>query len=296
MERWRESTGARRGLQAGHALGAACALALCLLLLSPFPVYGQAETHTAPLRFGVVPQQVPRQSVRNWMPLLRYLEAQTGYPLQFQTARDIPTFEQRLLQGEYDLAYLNPYHYIVFNATTGYLPLARENVPLQGIVVVQAEAAIRDLKDLRGTTIAFPGPGAVAATLVPRAYLARLGIPHEAQFVGSHDSVYRAVARGLFPAGGGIRRTYEALDPEVSGRLRVLWSSPPLTPHPVVVHPRVEAEAVDALRAALLQMGSDPGGRAILKTLGFQHFEPAEDADYDDVRALDLALPRKLGK
>ena len=71
------------------------------------------------LRFGVVPQQSATKLAKQWVPLLNYLSEKTGHTIHFATAKDIPTFEQRCANGEYDLAYMNPYHYVVFHESPG---------------------------------------------------------------------------------------------------------------------------------------------------------------------------------
>jgi len=47
-------------------------------------------------------------------------------------------------------------------------------------------------------------------------------IEFEPNYVKSHDSVYRAVAAGLFPAGGGVTRTFNSLDPAIREDLRII--------------------------------------------------------------------------
>ena len=52
--------------------------------------------------FGVVPQQAASTLARNWGPLLAHLGERAGLVLRFETAPDIPTFERRLRDGQYD--------------------------------------------------------------------------------------------------------------------------------------------------------------------------------------------------
>ena len=63
-----------------------------------------AQVTAADMTFsiGVVPQQSAAKLAAKWVPLSRYLEQKTGIHIVFATAPDIPTFEQRLLEGEYD--------------------------------------------------------------------------------------------------------------------------------------------------------------------------------------------------
>ncbi len=81
-------------------------------------------------------------------------------------------------------------------------------------MVVAKDSPLKSLEDLAGRELVFSAPGAFAASLLTRAELEGRGIPFQARFVSSHDSVYLNVAKGHYAAGGGIRRTLEALSPE----------------------------------------------------------------------------------
>jgi phosphonate transport system substrate-binding protein len=76
----------------------------------------------------------------------------------------------------------------------------------------------------------------------------------------------------------------------------VLWTTPTYTPHAIAVHPRVAPSVVEKLKQALLTMNDDPEGRALLKTINFKGIELAGNADWDDVRALNITLLNDLLK
>ncbi len=78
-------------------------------------------------------------------------------------------------------------------------------------MVVVKGSPLKSLEDLPGRELVFP---ALAASLLTRAELEGRGIPFQARFISSHDSVYLNVAKGHYATGGGIRRTLEALSPE----------------------------------------------------------------------------------
>lgn len=241
--------------------------------------------------FGIVPQQSASELAKLWVPILTYLSDKTGYRLQFSTAKDIPTYEQRMAAGEYDFAYMNPYHYTVFHTTLGYQAMVAErNRRLQGIVVVRKDSPYQTLAELRGMRIAFPSPAAIAASVLPRQFMEKNGIAHVPVYVASHDSVYLSVVKGLYPAGGGIEQTLTLTDPAVRAQLRVLWKTPSLMPHPIAVHPRVPRRVAEHLESALLTMATDPQSSALLKTINFKGFVKVDDADYDPVRAMDIRL------
>ena len=261
-------------------------------LLSALPRSGSAQSRAttgSTLTVGIVPQQSASELARLWIPVIGLLAERAGVPLRFATAPDIPTFERRLAAGAYDVAYMNPYHYSVFAQKPGYRAFAKEKGRLlRGIVVVRKDAPMRDMAELANQPIAFPAPAAFAATVLVRAEFERQKVPIRPVFVNSHESVYLNVSAGRFPAGGGIPRTFETMEPAVRDQLRVLWQTRAYTPHAFALHPRVPGATGQALRQALLGLGGDPRGRAVLDGLGFKGFDAAQDSDWDDVRALGI--------
>ncbi|MEI8650522.1 PhnD/SsuA/transferrin family substrate-binding protein [Paraglaciecola sp. Hal342] len=102
-----------------------------------------------------------------WTPLLTEISKKSGVKLIFTTAPNIPMFEQRLAKGEYDFAYMNPYHFVVYNKSAGYQALAKQkNKRIQGIIVVKKNSGITELGQLKDLTLAFPAPAAFAAYLI----------------------------------------------------------------------------------------------------------------------------------
>ena len=73
--------------------GALCALGLTATM----------SVHADHLTFGIVPQQSATKLASLWTPILSYLSTKSGVELSFATAPDIPTFEKRVLDGEYEL-------------------------------------------------------------------------------------------------------------------------------------------------------------------------------------------------
>ena len=269
---------------------------LCALLLA-LPLRLQAQDPRQPLGFGIVPQQAASRLAEDWAPLLAEISRRSGVPLVFRTAPNIPVFEERLGLGEYDLAYMNPYHYIVFHAAVGYRAFAREQErKIKGILVVRKESPYRKPADLAGKTVVFPAPAAFAASILPQAEFGRLKVPIEAKFVSSHDSVYRAVASGLQEAGGGIQRTLEATPLEIRGELRVLAETPSYTPHAFAYHPRVPPEILAKVLGAMESLAGDEAGRRLLAPLAFKGIAAAQDREWNDIRALDIKLLERYSK
>lgn len=239
--------------------------------------------------FGVVPQQSATKLARTWVPLLKLLQQKTGIKLRFSTAPNIPTFEERLAKGEYDLAYMNPYHYTVFHKSAGYQAFAKQaSKQIRGILVVREDSPYQSVADLNDQVIAFPAPAAFAATLLVRSHLERQGIAYEPKFVSSHDSVYRAISGGFTNAGGGVVRTLESVDADIRSQLRILWKSDGFTPHAFAAHSRIPPEVVAQLLRAMQELTDYPEGLEALRNININAIGSAANQDWDDVRGLNI--------
>lgn len=241
------------------------------------------------MTLGIVPQQSPFDIEKNWGPLVSYLEKETGFSILIKTASSIPIFEERCAQGRYDLSYMNPYHYVVFAQSNGYQAIAKQkNKKIEGIIVMRKDDIGRPLSALANSKLAFPSPAAFAASLLTRAHLTKEHIPFEPVYVRSHDSVYRAVATGLYPAGGGVKRTFKATDPAIKEQLDIAWTTEKFTPHALAAHPRISQEKIDKLQNALIKLDNPNDYKEILQPILFNGWELASDEDWNDVRGLGL--------
>ncbi|MDC5840297.1 phosphate/phosphite/phosphonate ABC transporter substrate-binding protein [Vibrio europaeus] len=259
-------------------------LALSTLLLSTASL---ADT----LTFGVVPQQSASRLAKQWGPLVDTLKEQTGYEITFSTAPNIPEFEKRLSEGQYDLAYMNPYHYTVFSQVSGYRAIAKaKDKRIKGIIVARKSNDYQSLEDLQGQTLAFPSPAAFAATVLTQSDLKTADVEFEPDYVSSHDSVYLSVAKGFYPAGGGVMRTFNTLPDVVKSQLVPIWTTKPYTPHAIAYHPRLTNDQANAIQAALVSLQNTSKGGQQLKSLNIKGFEEASDSDWDDVRALNIKI------
>ena len=261
----------------------AVSITTLVISLSSFSAYAVQE-----YSFGIVPQTNTSKLSKLWSPILKYLEENSEIDLRFATARNISTFEKRVKSGKYDIVYMNPFHYTMFHDEQGYNAFAKaKKKRLKGILVVLKDSPYRSINDLDNPELAFPS-NAFAANLVPRAVLSKADLSFSTKYVSSHDSVYRNIARGRYPAGGGVMRTFKNTSPEYRDKLRILWKSDGYTPHAFAAHPRVPQVIVDKLQNVLLKMELDPKGKALLKKIRLKGIEKGIDREWDDVRALNI--------
>lgn len=260
-----------------------CALLLCLVNVQA--VHAQSR-----LTVGVVPQFPPEQIFAAWTPVLAELSRATGITLELKIYPTIPDFEKAFLKGELDIAYANPYHAVMAHRAAGYQPLIRDKSEyLSGILVVRKDSPLTSLADLDGATIAFPAPNAFGASLYIRALLSKsAGIRYTAIYRTTHSNVYRHVIAGRAAAGGGVRRTLEKEPPEVQAELRILYETPPVPPHPVIIHPRVTTKSRQAVQQAFLQLVKTPSNQALLSAILIPEPAPATYTEYAPLEKLGV--------
>lgn len=226
----------------------------CFCLLG-HPAALTAESYT----FGVIPQYDQRKIHAVWEPIIALLETRTGVDIELVGAESISVFHQRVLQGAYDFAYMNPYLAALSVRDSGYIPMAFDKARLlRGIVVVRKDRAIQTIKELHNRDVAFPSPVAAGATLLVRLELMQ---QHDVSvapvFVKTHSSVYMNVVSGETIAGGGVLRSLEAQPKRIRDSLRVIYKTSGLPAHPIMAHSRVPEKIRNSVTDALLSIGKD---------------------------------------
>lgn len=253
--------------------------------------YYASVQNLSALTLGVVPQQSPFHLMQVWSPIVTYLEKETGEKIELKIERSIPAFEKVLYSGGYDLAYMNPYHYVVAHNKKGYKAAVRAKKKLVGILVVNKESKIKKISMVNNKKFLFPSPYAFAATLLIKyELLKKYGIDINKQnnfrYVNSHDSVYKGVARNIGDVGGGVERTFFNLNDEKSkNALKILYKTKAYPSHPFAYRPRMPKTLQKKFTKALLNM---PKG--LLDSLSIKKIIKTNNAEYHTIRQLARAL------
>lgn len=253
------------------------------LLLFLFPFSASAET----FKVGVVPQFDVKTIHSIWKPILEVLNEKTGHEFILKGSKDIPAFERKLSEGEFDFAYMNPYHYTI---SQHYRPIVKDHGrKLYGVLVVNSGGEIQNVNQLNGATLVFPAPNALGASLMIRSELEqKYGISFSSKFVNTHSSVYLNVALNQSPAGGGVQKTFNQQNNEVKDKLRILLKTDSVEPHPFTARKDLPPEIVKIVSDALIEMGKSNNHNSLLGRVPFKQIGVATDSDYDGVRALNL--------
>ena len=137
--------------------------------------------------------------------------------------------------------------------------------------------------------------------MVPTYYLA---LRHETPetffkrffFSHSHDNSILAVSEGLADGAAVDSLIYDFFSvkrPDLTRKTIVVEKSTPYGIPPVVVHPKMDLETKEKLKAIFWSIHQDPVGKACLEKLQIDRFEPGDDGNYDTVRELQAYLKEK---
>lgn len=268
---------------------------LCIRQAAAMPCLGDASAHRS-YSVYLIPHLPATQLYRDWAPFLERLGREEKLCFDLNIPENFAKFENAIRTGIPDFALLNPYHQVMVAHNPGYVPLVRDGVSgLAGILVVRKDSGIRNIHQFAGRTVAFPAPNAYVASLLLRALLAREHVRVNADYVGSHSNVYRAVALGAVTAGGGANTTLKREPEELRTQLRVLYTSPYYISHPFSAHSRVPLRVRKRIITGFLGMSGDASGRALLKAIQMPFPVRANyNRDYRPLEKLDLARFARL--
>lgn len=253
-----------------------------------------ADTHvperSAPLMFGVLNQQSPIQTAERWNPILRYLTKKTGIPLHLKIGATVKQTDAMMGREEFDLAFTNHNFQSEFDGKYKVLVRWAGN-PIHGALVVHEDSKARSLSDLQGKTVGFPSAEAFVAYAVPMVALKDARVSVMQKFAGSQDGALAQLKARQVEAAAVNTRFLEQYAKREHLRYRIIFQSEPFHELPIVVHPRVAAERVAALKQALLELAQDPSAADICaeRCTGF---EMTEEHEYDNVRR----VYRMIGK
>jgi phosphonate transport system substrate-binding protein len=92
------------------------------------------------------------------------------------TLKNIPLCAERSREGKYDLAYMNPYHHVVYHQEPNSKATTTEKDKLLQDIVVHEDSVINSLAKLQKADMAFAAPVSSAATIIIRENLAKMHI------------------------------------------------------------------------------------------------------------------------
>ena len=253
---------------------------------------------SAPLyRFAVHPLHNPQLLAEAYQPLVDHLnqalsKARIAAKIELEASRDYQAYEEKFRARAPAILLPNPWQTLQA-MKVGYhvIAMAGDAEDFKGIFIVRKDSGIKTPADLKGKTVSYPSPTALAACIMPQYYLHQNGIDVNRDiqnaYVGSQESSIMNAYLGQSAAGVTWPppwRLFQRDHPAEAAQLELIWETPPLMNNSVMLRDDVPAAVGDVMRKALLDLAQAPAGQKILAGMSTARFHAADNASYAKVR------------
>ncbi len=255
----------------------------------------------AELNIGLIPEQNVFKQFKRYEPLGKYLEKKTGHIIKFTSlsryGNIIDSFHKKKMDG----AFWGSFTGAMAIEKLGIQPIARPvnfdgTSTYHGYILVHKNSGIRDIKDMKGKTVAFVEQATTAGYVFPMAYFQEHGIKNidtyfkEYYFTGSHDAAIHAVLNKKVDIACAKNTVYEILsreDPRVKDELVIISRSPDVPSNGLGLRKELAFGVKAEIKQTLLDMHEYPEGKEVLRNFGVKRFIETNKDDYTPV--FDLA-------
>lgn len=245
----------------------------------------------APYAFGVLNQRSLQATAAYWNPILNYVSARSGVPLELHIGRTANETTDRVVAGRLDFAYTN-HLFTPKRDRLGWRVLARQDTEgIRGQLVVLEDSPVHTLQDLAAQSVSFANPYAFAGFYVPMDMLLRARVQVTPQFSGNQEAAMGQLMSRHVAAAGVNHQMMADFAQRRQLKYRVLAESEPYFDLAVMASPRISVPEGDKVKQAFVGMAQDPEGQRVLQraaqSLGLARvrgFVAASDADYRNYR------------
>ena len=277
-------------------VGCTVLLALAVALAVPGAAPGAEPT----LHLVLTPSQKPTDLLAAGDEFGRVLGRLVGMPVRVTVASDYAAVIEALRNRTADLAFVHPGGYVLAHREAKATIVARNlwhgKSSFTSRIFVRKESNIRSVEELRGKTIAFVDPASSSGYIYPMVLLVQRGLVKnrdprtffkEVVFSGAHDASMRALLNGHVDAIASfdLARDQYVKDPAERERIVVVAETPEIPEAGIAARDGLDPALFARVRAALLQIKAPTYASLLARLYEIDGFAPAEDRDYDPVRA-----------
>ena len=257
------------------------------------------------INFGVIPRYNPLVMYKRYQPIMDYLSDNTPYRFELKIGRDYTEALLFLQGGVTQISSLGDVTFVEAHLKYGARPILKplnsNGTPYyRSAVIVKKDSPLRDIRGLKGKTVAFGPLLSTSGNLIPRYLLWDNGVPLQTlkSFVNlkHHDAVAKAILKGQYDAGAVKDIVAEKY---LSHGLRVLAWSAPIPSVPLVARKETPPEVISAITAALLKLDhTNPEHKRLMQSWDDEFcygFAPARLEDYQRIFRMIRDIPRGCG-
>ena len=274
----------------------ALVVALALLL----GCAGALSAQTKPLHLVLTPSQKPTDLLAAGEEFGQVLGRLLGVPVKVTVASDYAAVVEALRNRTADLAFTHPGGYVLASREAKATIVAKNvwhgKSSFTSRIFVRKDGGVRQLEELRGKTMAFVDPTSSSGYIYPMALLIQRGLVknrdprsffREVVFSGAHDAAMRALLNGHVDAIASfdLAREQYLKDPAERERIIFVAETPPIPEAGIAARDGLDPQTFARVRAALMSIRGPVYAELLKRLYEIDGFEPAEDREYDPVRA-----------
>ncbi len=265
---------------------------LCSAVFLFFFAIAQAQADIK-LSFGLYSSETPTSLVKKFRPIINTLEKKlssdlaTNVSIKLSISKSYEEGIDSLVNGQVDFARFGPASYVsATERSQGISLLAMESnngkKEFKGIICVHKDSPIKSVEELRGKRFAFGSEKSTIGRYLSQQYLLKHGIKASDlkayEYLGRHDKVGYAVAKGKFDAGALKENTMKKLI-KAGLPLRAIAEFNNVT-KPWIARANLDEKVVSALKNALITFED----KQALNGIKQDGFVAADDRDYQKIR------------
>lgn len=243
--------------------------------------------------FAVHPLHNPTKLAAAYQPLIDLLNAEIPEArFALEASRDYRAYEEKISQRTPDFLLPNPWQTLqAMDAGYRVIAMAGDARDFKGIFVVRKDSGIKVPGDLKGRSVSYPSPTALAACIMPQYFLHRSGVDVmrdiDNVYVGSQESSIMNVYLGKVAAGATWPvpwRLFQRDHPDEAAHLEAIWETEPLLNNSVMASSKVPATVIASVQRVLLSLHESTDGLTVLHGMSTARFHPADNASYALIR------------
>ena len=269
-----------------------CALAGAAVVFSnPRPVHAQ-EAYT----LGVFPFLPPLRLEQLYGPFGGVISGAIGRPVEFRTKATFEKFTVEIENQTYDVAYMQPFDYVLTGSKNNYQALTRFDEKLTAIIVVPEDSAIQNIKNLTGKTLAMP-PVASAVSRLAVAEFQQMKMLDDRDLQMTHHRTHSGCLQAVLIGSADACITnivpFKAFLATSKQSFRTVYETAAIPMSTFAVHTRLPKADREKIRTAFISLKDTPQGQKLLAASGRKSgMIAADDKDYDVVRKMMQATAK----
>ena len=228
--------------------------------------------------------------------IIRYFNNNiTEASLRLVAENDITAFNDKIAKGVFDISILNVNIAMKYDSIYEIAgrPVPMDGKGLYGVIITRKDSSLKEVSQLKGKSVCFPDPNAIAGTILPMIYLQKNGIDvkHEItrRFVASMESSIMNVYLGKCSAGSSLSLVWEMFKktrPDLADKLTVSWRTEEMPTSALILKKSMAPELKKKIKDLFLSLHTNEMGRNILGHSLLLKYEKASADDYRSVMNL----------